>query len=129
MGKIIDLETRKEEEKKRRTEQERIKKMHTVLQMFQCLHCRFKCEKCGTQLEMEGIASGSDRIPYRFCRNCLDEFLEFQKRLHGCSSLEYYWYNDEWIDTWKSWIVYQDALKRYEKSNGYRMLLEEISRE
>ncbi len=83
--------------------------------------------KCGTQIQMDKSNPHPPQVPYRFCKNCLDEYLEFQKMLHGCGSSEYYWYNDEWIDTWKSWILYHKSLKRYEKSNGYRRLLEELT--
>ncbi len=127
MGKIIDLEKKKAEDRKKKEEEEKIKKMHTAAQMFQCSHCRLKCVKCGTQIEMDKMMPYPSHVPYRFCNNCLEEYLEFQKRLHGCDSSEYYWYNEEWLDIWKSWIRYHEDLKRYESSRGYQRLLEELT--
>jgi hypothetical protein len=127
MGKLIDLEKKKEEERKRNKDKEQTKKMHTAVQMFQCSRCRLKCVKCGTHIESDMVTPYPLSVPYRFCKNCLDEYLEFQKRLNGNDSPGCYWYNEEWIEIWKTWILYHEALKRYEMSTGYKRLLEELT--
>jgi len=49
----------------------RKRKIQAVRKVFQCTHCAFKCEKCGTQIE--GDSSGNTgysrklNVPYNFC--------------------------------------------------------------
>jgi hypothetical protein len=124
MAEIIDLGKRKKEEREQRAARERMKRMETVLKMFQCTRCSMKCMKCGSQLDTSSPSKTS--IPYRLCGNCTTEYEEFMQRLQGGGNPEYYWYNQQWMDVWKAWMHYQDALGRYEISEEFRRLLEEI---
>jgi hypothetical protein len=126
MAEIIDLNEKKRQEKGRRAALERSKRMETVLQTIQCSNCAMKCTKCGTQLGPGSSESDSPITPYRLCPVCLEEYHEFLARLHGQGNAELYWHNQEWMEVWKAWMHYQEALKRYELSEGFRRLLEEL---
>lgn len=126
MAEIIDLDQKKRQELVKREQEERSKRMALILQMFQCTLCAKKCMKCGSQLESDAQPSQTSSVPYRFCQSCREEYEEFLKRLHGLGNPEYYWYNQEWMEIWKAWMNYQETLKRYELSEGYRRILDEF---
>jgi len=126
MAEIIDLKAKRKGEEDKKAAQERTRKMEAVLQMFQCTHCAMKCMKCGSQLHVEQGPHADNRIPYRLCQTCKEEYLEFLERLHGRGDPSLYWYNREWMEVWKAWMHYQDALGRYQISEEFRRLLQEI---
>jgi hypothetical protein len=52
------------------------RKVQAVRKVFQCTHCAFKCEKCGTQIARDS-SSGAEysrklNVPYNFCEACSD---------------------------------------------------------
>jgi len=106
------------------------RKILAVKKLFQCSHCAFKCEKCGTQLSTtrEGTFNRepNPRIPYRFCESCSEEYLDFIERLKGGGDPDSYWHNDAWLGVWKSWIDYQSSLDNYLKSKEFLRLLREM---
>lgn len=126
MAEIIDLEAKKKKGRDKKAQQERLKKAEAVLQMFQCTHCSIKCMKCGSQVQLAETGQEDTRVPYRFCQACREEYLEFLERLHGRGDPSLYWYNREWMEVWKAWMHYQDALGRYQISEEFRRLLEEM---
>jgi hypothetical protein len=128
MAEIIDLDQKKKQESVKREQDERAKRMELILQMFQCTVCTKKCMKCGSQLEGDVHPQPSRSIPYRFCQSCREEYEEFLERLQGRGNPNHYWYNQEWMEIWKAWMNYQEALKRYELSEGFRHLLDEFKR-
>jgi hypothetical protein len=126
MAEIIDLKAKRKGEEDKKAAQERTRRMEAVLQMFQCTHCGMKCMKCGSQLHVEQGPQADTRIPYRLCQTCKEEYLEFLERLHGRGDPSLYWYNREWMEVWKAWMHYQDALGRYQISEEFRRLLQEL---
>jgi hypothetical protein len=126
MAEIIDLDQKKKLELVRRDEEERSRRMELMLQMFHCSLCTKKCMKCGSQLELASPSTQTPSIPYRLCENCVEQYQEFLERLHGRGNPKYYWCNQEWMEIWKAWMNYQETLKRYELSEGFRRLLEEL---
>jgi hypothetical protein len=126
MANIIDLAEKKKLEQARRLSQDRSRRMNLVLQVFQCSKCALKCTKCGGQLEARTTEPQSPSTPYRLCESCFEEYEEFLERLHSRGNPEFYFYNQEWMDVWKAWMNYQDALNRYGLSEGFQKLVEDM---
>jgi Pyruvate/2-oxoacid:ferredoxin oxidoreductase delta subunit len=127
---IIELDKKIKHTKEKKAEVIRKRKILAVQKIFQCMHCAFKCEKCGTQIqpdEHHQQRSISDlRVPYRFCESCAEEYIDFIERLKGRGDSEYYWHNEIWLELWRKWIDYQGAIDTYLKSKEFRQLLEEL---
>ena len=129
MAEIISLNTKIQDARNRKQELSRRRKLQAVKKVFQCTHCSFKCEKCGTQINE--TESGSDssnnlRVPYRFCGSCAEEYVDYIDKLQGGGDTDCYWHNDEWGDTWQKWIEYQSAIDRYTKSKDFLKLIKEL---
>jgi hypothetical protein len=128
MAEVIDLDTRKKQDQERKDAQDRSKKMEAVVQMFQCSRCAMKCMKCGSQVEISPASAHDHSIPYRLCQTCREEYREFLDQLHGRGDPSYYWFNREWVEVWKAWMHYQDSLTRYQMSEGFRKVVDEIQK-
>jgi Pyruvate/2-oxoacid:ferredoxin oxidoreductase delta subunit len=127
---IIELDKKLKHTKEKKAEIIRKRKILAVQKIFQCMHCAFKCEKCGTQIqpdEHRQQRSISDlRVPYRFCESCAEEYIDFIERLKGKGNSEYYWHNEIWLEMWRKWIDYQGAIDTYLKSKEFKQLLAEL---
>lgn len=130
MAEIISLNNKLQISKQKKSELVRKRKLLAVRKVFQCTHCAFKCEKCGTQINTGSDMAATDhsgtRIPYRFCESCAEEYMEYIERLKGLGDPGCYWHNPEWLDLWRKWIEYQGALDRYMKSKDFVRLLNEL---
>ena len=130
MANIIELDKKLKHTKEKKAEIIRKRKILAVQKIFQCMHCAFKCEKCGTQIQPDEHgqqkAISDLRVPYRFCESCAEEYIDFIERLKGRGDSEYYWHNDIWLEMWRKWIDYQGAIDTYLKSKEFRQLLEEL---
>jgi Pyruvate/2-oxoacid:ferredoxin oxidoreductase delta subunit len=106
------------------------RKLLAVQKVFQCAHCAFKCEKCGTQInpdERDNISEKDNiRVPYRFCEGCSEEYIDYIERLHGRGDPDCYWHNEAWLEAWRRWIDYQGVIDRYLKSKEFVQLLKEL---
>jgi hypothetical protein len=101
--------------------------MRKALKTYSCSRCQHKCMKCGSQTDLpESQPDDGHHVPYRLCRHCMEEYLEFMRRLHGRGDTSLFWHNREWMELWKAWINYQEAFTRYELSEGFRRLVEEL---
>ena len=130
MAEVISLDNKLQISKQKKSELVRKRKLLAVKKVFQCTHCAFKCEKCGTQIDTEATDGKAGffetRIPYRFCESCAEEYMEYIQRLQGHGDPECFWHNSEWLDLWQKWIEYQGALDRYMKSKAFVELLNEL---
>jgi hypothetical protein len=130
MADIIPLQAKLQHTKNKEAEIIRKRKILAVQKIFQCTHCAFKCEKCGTQISAEDKRNLDNmyeiKIPYRFCESCSEEYADYIKSLSGKGDSKYYWYNDEWLELWKKWIDYQGVMDRYLKSKEFKQLLQEL---
>jgi len=106
------------------------RKVQAVRKVFQCTHCALKCEKCGAQIR--GESNDTDpykrklNVPYNFCGECSDEYLDYIERLQGGGDPDCYWHNEAWIDSWKRWIDYQSSVDQYLKSKEFKRLINEL---
>jgi hypothetical protein len=127
---VISIDKKIQLSKEKKDELIRKRKLLAVKKVFQCTHCSFKCEKCGTQISMdqrlEEKADYDLRIPYRFCDSCSEEYIDFIERLKGAGDPDCFWHNDDWAAAWKKWIDYQGAIDRYTKSKEFLQLLKEL---
>lgn len=130
MANIIELDKKLKHTKEKKAKIIRKRKILAVQKIFQCMHCAFKCEKCGTQIqpdEHRQQRSISDlRVPYRFCESCAEEYIDFIERLKGRGNSEFYWHNEIWLEMWRKWIDYQGAIDTYLKSKEFKKLLAEL---
>ncbi len=108
----------------------RKRKVQAVRKVFQCTHCALKCEKCGAQIS--GKSNDTEpyqrklNVPYNFCDECSDEYLDYIERLQGSGDPDCYWHNEAWLDSWKRWIDYQSSVDQYLKSKEFKQLLNEL---
>ncbi len=130
MAEIISLDDKLQDAINKKHALARRQKVLAVKKVFQCTHCTYKCEKCGTQItetESNDTQSLSDlRVPYRFCGSCSEEYVDYIERLQGGGDTDCYWRNDEWADAWHKWIEYQSAIDRYTKSKDFVKLIKEL---
>jgi hypothetical protein len=130
VAEVISLDKKLQISKEKKNELVRKRKLLAVKKVFQCTHCAFKCEKCGTQIGTDSVDETADlfkaRIPYRFCESCAEEYVEYIERLKGHGDPECFWHNSEWLNLWQKWIEYQGALDRYMKSKEFVSLLNEL---
>jgi hypothetical protein len=128
--KIIQLDDKLQHSKEKKAEIIRKRKILAVQKVFQCIHCVFKCEKCGTQLGFEQESnvkiSVDPKLPYRFCESCSEEYVDYIDRLQGKGNPEYYWHNEDWLKVWRTWIDYKGVIDRYLKSKEFMQLLDEL---
>ena len=129
MAEIISLDAKLQDAINKKHELTRRRKLRAVKKVFQCTHCSFKCEKCGTQItdtETRIDTPANLRVPYRFCEHCTEEYVDYIERLQGQGDKDCYWHNTEWTDTWQKWIEYQSAMDRYTKSKDFLNLIKEL---
>jgi len=130
VAEIISIDEKLDLTKEKKAALIKKRKVLAVQKVFQCTHCAFKCEKCGTQVDREQKEKTSDktglRIPYNFCEACAAEYLDYIERLKGGGDPDCYWHNEAWLDAWQRWIAYQSSVDRYLKSKEFVRLLQEF---
>ena len=99
-------------------------------QMYQCAACAAVCERCSTAISggcgCENDKHRDRRIPYRFCEDCAEEFVDYIERLQGRGDAALYWRDETWMEVWSTWINYRAALDRHFRSKAFARLLEEL---
>lgn len=129
MADIISIDKKIQLTKEKAAELIKKRKISAIRKSFHCAHCLSKCEKCGTQVNINDNNSEYDihhlRVPYRFCESCSDEYINYIEHLKGNKNLDCYWQNAEWLDSWRKWIDYQASIDRYLKSKEFVRLVEE----
>jgi len=127
---IISFDDKKDLVQEKEAVQSRKRKVLAVRKVFQCTQCAFKCEKCGAQISRDPKESAGHphkrNLPYTFCEECEEEYVDFIERLKGRGDPDCYWHNEAWIDAWKKWIDYQSSVDQYLKSNEFIQLLNEL---
>ncbi len=131
MADIISIEEKLKLEQNKKQEILRKRQILAVQKVFQCTRCILKCEKCGIQITQAqpGQKKSRPRVPYRFCESCLDEYLDFIETLKGKGDPDCFWHNEVWLETWRLWVDYQDAVERYIKTREFKKLLVELKQD
>ena len=130
VAEIISIDQKLKLVQKKKADITRKRKLAVVQKVFQCTHCAFKCERCGTQIgtfkEENRDREQKLRVPYRFCESCSDEYIDYIEQCKGGGNSEYYWHDEKWFETWSKWIDYQGAMDSYLKSKKFTQLLREL---
>jgi hypothetical protein len=130
MADIISLDEKLQLCRDRQTSAARKRKLEAVQKVFHCMHCAHRCAKCGLQIgasdERKENTCPDHRLPYRFCGGCAEEYGDYIEKLKGKGNPDYYWHNEAWLETWKTWIDHQGAIDRYLKTKEFLRLLNEL---
>jgi len=130
MANVIHFDNKLQHSKDKKAALNKKRKLLAVQKVFQCTHCAYKCEKCGTQINPEERSNkpekGRLRVPYRFCESCSEEYSDYIERLKGEGDPDCYWHNEVWLEAWRRWIDYQGVVGRYLKSKEFVQLLHEL---
>ncbi|MFC1798900.1 hypothetical protein ACFLZL_03745 [Thermodesulfobacteriota bacterium] len=130
MADIISIDDKLQLTKEKKADLVRKRKISAVQKVFQCTHCNFKCEKCGTQISMpdegEQTEDRDPRVPYRFCASCSEEYIDYIERLKGGGDPDCYWHNSAWLGLWQAWTEYQSSIDSYLKSKEFIQLMNEL---
>ena len=129
MTNVISLDKKLKLAEKEKTALIKKRKVQAVQKVFQCTQCAFKCEKCGTQIDRDthdGGHGSQQRVPYRFCSGCFDEYIDYIERLKGKGDPDCYWHNEAWMGLWRAWIDYQGCTDRYLKSKEFAQLMQDL---
>ena len=126
MANIIEFDKKSRDVRAQKDETLRQRKIQLLRAVFQCTRCSLKCAKCGSQINVS--ESGADIVPtpYPFCDNCREEYIEYKNRVSGKKSVDFYWYNEEWMKVWETWLEHQKSLDDYRKSKEFLKLLNEF---
>ena len=129
---IIPLEEKLNLLKNKKDALNRRRKIQAVQNVFRCLRCAFKCEKCGAGIdhhdESRSVDVASFKTPYHFCDSCREEYNDYIHHLKGQKNPENYWYNTAWSELWRKWIEYQGSLDNYLRSKEFKSLLMELKK-
>ena len=129
MADIISLDDKLRLSNEKKADLIKKRKIAAVQKVFQCTHCAFKCQKCGTHMshsyERESVRT-DPRIPYRLCESCSEEYLDYIERLQGGGDPACYWRNETWQRVWKTWIEYQGSIDSYMNSKAFIRLMNEL---
>lgn len=130
MANVISIDKKLKLSGDRKQQILRKRKVLAVRQMLQCTRCAVKCERCGANISQsqqhKTLNMTSGHLPYRFCENCCDEYLDYIERLKGKGDTDCYWHNADWLEGWRLWIDYQATIDRYVKSKEFKQLIEEF---
>ncbi len=127
MANILEFGKKVQDLKSIRDASERERKIDALRKVFQCTRCIMKCAKCGTQLDMGAQEPTRFATPYRFCRNCQDEYEEYRERAESKKSTpRYYWHNDLWMRAWATWLDHQRLVDQYRQSKEFLQLMQEV---
>lgn len=127
MADILEFGRKVQDLKSLRDADERQRKIDALRKVFQCTRCIMKCAKCGTQLDMGAQEPTRFATPYRFCRNCQDEYEEYRERVDSkTSGPRFYWHNDLWMQAWATWLNHQKLVDQYRQSKEFLQLMQEV---
>ena len=107
------------------------RKQRAIEHLFQRSCCAVDCEKCGLPVTRAcpkdaGDTNRDHRVPYQFCDDCTEEFIDYIERLKGRGDPDCYWRNEAWLEVWSTWINHRAALDRHARSKEFARLLKEV---
>ena len=130
MADIISICDKLAQAKDRQSAARDKRKRLAVQQMYQRAGCAAVCERCGAPAATGCSCQSSEvqdrRIPYRFCEDCAEEFVDYIERMQGRGDESLYWRDEAWMEVWATWINHRAALDRHFRSKGFARLIEEI---
>lgn len=131
MADIISICDRRDRTQQEKEALHNRRKQRAVEHLFRRSCCAVECEKCG--LPVADACSGEccdnqsgHRIPYKFCADCREEFIDYIAHLKGQGDPDCYWRNEAWLEVWSTWINHRAALDRHARSKEFARLLREV---
>jgi predicted RNA-binding Zn-ribbon protein involved in translation (DUF1610 family) len=126
MADIISLESKLKLSDKKREKLDRQRKMKMVQKMLRLSQSNAKCEKCGIRINPDSSTIQHHlRVPYHFCPDCSEEYIEYIEQLKGNGNPDNYWHNGVWQRVWRAWIDYRNTIDQFVRSKEFRRLLKE----
>jgi Pyruvate/2-oxoacid:ferredoxin oxidoreductase delta subunit len=122
---VIELDKRRQQQQNEKADALQETKIDLLKKVLQCARCQLKCSRCGTQIEESGEEQNS-KLPYPLCSGCGEEHEVYLKLSQGKLKAGRYWHNEEWMDVWRTWLQYQQALDHYRNSKEFIKLLHEF---
>lgn len=122
MSKIINFQEHIEIEKQKKVEEERKHSVDALRKVMVCFSCRMKCARCGVQVNVTPCCPVSADMPFNLCETCTEEYQEYKQALENQENQEIPWHNHEWKEMWRTWIEYQQSLKKYQTSKEVQAL-------
>jgi hypothetical protein len=116
MAEVINLD------KRRRQRREIL--LEAAGRLARCAGCQFRCARCGFRVEGEPLVL--PELGLLLCGPCRTEYQVYQERLRGASEPEFYWQNEAWMETWRSWLAHQRAVSNFRRSKEFQRLLSEL---
>lgn len=126
MTKIIEIEKRIETEKRKKKIAERRREVAPLLHFLQCTCCGMKCWRCGSAAELRPRNQDLPDIPFNFCKDCREEYLEYQRVHRNEEESSVPWRNREWVTMWEKWIEYQSTVRRFQQSKEVQELFDDL---
>jgi hypothetical protein len=124
MTKIVDMQHQIQKKRQKELIEKYRDRMETVQKMIQCSSCYFRCAMCGMPVERSSAVKCTPGLT--FCEGCRQEFEEYQDISRGKKQPELFWHNREWQNVWSSWLGYRRAISEFIKSQGFKLLIEEM---
>lgn len=131
MADIISICDHRDRSKQVKDAQLDKRKQRAVDHIFRRSCCAVECERCGLPITgtcTQGCCGqpSDHRIPYKFCEDCREEFIDYIERLKGRGDPDCYWRNEAWLEIWSTWINHRAALDRHARSKEFARLLQEV---
>jgi hypothetical protein len=128
MADIISLKNKVRPSDIKKVEMDRQRKLRFVQRMLRSPLAAAKCEKCDARINPDGRAVKHHlRVPYQFCPDCSEEYVDYIEQLKGKGNPNNYWHNGTWQKLWRAWIDYQNTLDQFLKSKEFKKLIEETT--
>jgi Pyruvate/2-oxoacid:ferredoxin oxidoreductase delta subunit len=125
VAEIIEFEKRRQQQQSDKADARREEKIHLLQKLLQCARCQLKCARCGTQI-VETDDHRDSNLAYSLCSGCSEEYRIYLELSRGELTAECYWYNEEWMQVWRTWLEHQQALDNYRNSREFIKLLNEF---
>jgi hypothetical protein len=127
MNKVLDIQNRLKDKKRKQREESYGQRIRTVCRVVQCSSCHFRCSMCGhhlieTELSRPRASSYPDLSLCEDCRVEFEDFLEMSRERGGSFIL---WHNKEWMKLWSAWLDYQQAIREFRNSTEFKLLTRE----
>jgi hypothetical protein len=122
---IIELEKRRQQHLSEKNDALQDEKIEVLRKILQCARCQLKCSRCGMQIK-ECDERHHSVLSHPLCSGCGEEYGAYLKLSRGELAAGHYWYNEEWMEVWRTWLEHQKSLENYRNSREFIKLLHEF---
>lgn len=121
-NKIVSIKHRLKDKQRKQREQLYRNRIQTLRRIAQCASCTIKCAMCGQHLQAGETRNAfqSLQIKLPLCNSCQSEYEDFLKITRGEKSSRAPWHNKEWCKLWTAWLEYQQAIRDFKRTKGFK---------